>query len=170
METKKYVQVTGIFFLSALLVGVPSLAHQGHSHPSRGAAKESKEVVPEKLIQSYRTRVEPIIQNKCLQCHGGTPIYPWYYKLPGIKQLIDKDIEESKHHLDLSKGYPFVSHASTLEDLLAIKESIGNKTMPPFIYLLGHGAHHLTEEERKIVIQWTDEGISILKESAGAKK
>ncbi len=177
MSLAKHKHRSGALGLAALCLASFSswaLAHQESKHPARprenstAQAKEntsSMKIALEEVGRSYKARVEPIFQNKCLQCHGGTPTLPWYYKVPGIRQLIDRDLEESKHHIDFSKGYPFVSHATPIEDLQAIKESMEKKDMPPFVYLLAHGAHRLTEEERKTVMQWTQEGIARLKQA-----
>ncbi len=83
----------------------------------------------------YIKTVKPIFKKSCFDCHGNTTNYPWYYKVPGVKQLIDSDIKESKKHLDFSKDFPFISHETPLKDLDAIGKSVNNNSMPPFRYL-----------------------------------
>ena len=89
-----------------------------------------------------------------MDCHSSTTKYPWYHLIPGVRQLIDSDINEARHHLDFSNGYPFVSHASPMEDLDAIAKSIQDGTMPPFLYRASHSNSLLSEGEKNLVLDW----------------
>lgn len=143
--------------------------HGGEDHSKD--VKQPKVVKPnaeieEKYIrinQEYLKTVKPIFQKSCFDCHGNTTVYPWYYKIPGVKQLIDSDIKESKKHLDFSKDFPFVSHETPIKDLDAIGKSIKNDSMPPFRYLIMHGDKKLTKDEVKQVDKWIKESKEILK-------
>ncbi|MCB9061512.1 MAG: heme-binding domain-containing protein [Halobacteriovoraceae bacterium] len=143
--------------------------HGGEDHSKN--VKQPKAVKPnveikEKYIrinQEYLKTVKPIFQKSCFDCHGNTTVYPWYYKIPGVKQLIDSDIKESKKHLDFSKGFPFVSHETPIKDLDAIGKSIKNDSMPPFRYLIMHGDKKLTKDEVKQVDKWIRESKEMLK-------
>ncbi len=144
-------------------------AHQGHRHAHPGAEATSpmtqKEGASEiKVIrEDYKRRVEPIFQKSCMDCHSGQTRYPWYYKIPGIKQMLDSDIREARHHLDFSDGYPFKSHATAIEDLDAIAESVQKGTMPPLFYRIMHRSYALTEEEKKAVLDWIEKSKKLLK-------
>ncbi len=116
-----------------------------------------------RINQEYLKTVKPIFQKSCFDCHGNTTVYPWYYKIPGVKQLIDSDIKESKKHLDFSKDFPFVSHETPIKDLDAIGKSIKNDSMPPFRYLIMHGDKKLTKDEVKQVDKWIRESKEMLK-------
>ena len=162
-------------FLKALLLFFTFAAsshvwgHGGEDHSND--VKQAKVVKPnveieEKYIrinQEYLKSVKPIFQKSCFDCHGNTTVYPWYYKIPGVKQLIDSDIKESKKHLDFSKDFPFVSHETPIKDLDAIGKSIKNDSMPPFRYLIMHGDKKLTKGEVKQVDKWIRESKEMLK-------
>jgi hypothetical protein len=143
--------------------------HGGEDHSKD--VKQPKVVKPnveieEKYIrinQQYLKTVKPIFQKSCFDCHGNTTVYPWYYKVPGVKQLIDSDIKESKKHLDFSKDFPFISHETPIKDLDAIGKSIKNDSMPPFRYLIMHGDKKITKDEVKQVDKWIRESKEILK-------
>ena len=143
--------------------------HGGEDHSKD--IKQPKVVKPnveieEKYIrinQQYLKTVKPIFQKSCFDCHGNTTVYPWYYKIPGVKQLIDSDIKESKKHLDFSKDFPFISHETPIKDLDAIGKSIKNDSMPPFRYLIMHGDKKLTKDEVKQVDKWIRESKEMLK-------
>lgn len=156
--------VSGLTVLSTI-----ALAHQGHqqAHPGAEAinpmTRKEGESGLKVIREDYKRRVEPIFQKSCMDCHSGQTRYPWYYKIPGIKQMIDSDIREARHHLDFSDGYPFKSHATPTEDLDAIAESVQKGTMPPFSYRIMHSEAAMNEDEKKTVLNWIEKSKLLLK-------
>ena len=85
-----------------LILGTSSLPSWGHGDEDHSEMK--KEIQPvasadNELKQKYTQinklyikTVKPIFKKSCFDCHGNTTNYPWYYKVPGVKQLIDSDI------------------------------------------------------------------------------
>lgn len=156
-----------------LILGIScslSWGHGGEDHSEM--KKDSQPVVSgddelkQKYIQInklYIKTVRPIFKKSCFDCHGNTTNYPWYYKIPGVKQLIDHDIEESKKHLDFSNDFPFVSHETPLKDFEAIGKTIKDGSMPPLRYRIMHGDSKITEDDIKQVEKWIKESREILK-------
>lgn len=141
-------------------------AHKNHHHGEKASADVKKKSA-EALIQireEYKRRVAPIFERSCMDCHGSHTRYPWYYKIPGIKQKIDSDINESKEHLDMSDGYPFKSHESPIDDLEEIAESIEKGEMPPLLYGLMHRDSALSENEKKIISDWVKSSVGLLRD------
>ncbi|MDD5160764.1 MAG: heme-binding domain-containing protein [Sulfuricurvum sp.] len=131
---------------------------------------KSKEMVSNQTVHAYETinseyikSIKPIIEKKCFDCHGNTTQYPWYYKVPGIKQMIDYDVKEAKKHLDMSKNFPFISHATPLKDLESIKKVTIEGDMPPLRYVLGHWDSRLSESEKQTIVTWSKNSIATLK-------
>ncbi len=144
--------------------------HQGHHHDKDlkpgATTPQIQKKDPTGMIsvrEDYRQRVEPIFKKNCMDCHSAQTHYPWYYKIPGIKQMIDSDISEARGHLDFSEGYPFKSHATPLEDLDAIAESVQKGTMPPFSYRLMHTSLALTDGEKKTILDWAEKSKLLIK-------
>tara|TARA_R110002072_G_scaffold64203_2_gene159166 strand:+ start:4508 stop:5023 length:516 start_codon:yes stop_codon:yes gene_type:complete len=151
-----------------------SWGHAGEDHSKKEASLRNQQKAIEvdtksnkdtlrKINKEYVTTVKPIFKRSCFDCHSGQTTFPWYYKIPGVKQLIDSDIKEAKSHLDFSKDFPFISHVTPLKDLDAIGKAIKNGSMPPFQYRIMHGESKLTEEEIKQVEKWIKESQEILK-------
>ncbi|MBS1963231.1 MAG: heme-binding domain-containing protein [Bdellovibrionales bacterium] len=142
-------------------------AHEGHHHHDEPARSRSEqEIRDEKLKRigvSYLAQVKPIFQKACFDCHSNQTRYPSYYKIPGIRQLIDSDIAESKKHLDFSNDFPFKSHASVEEDLKAIGDEVREGDMPPFRYRILHSRQKLTKEDKAAISTWVSESAAILK-------
>ncbi len=157
--------------LATILSAPESFAHKGHHHdpgaPSSGAVQrqdgQRSEISLNAIKESYFKTVQPIFVNKCMDCHSTQTKYPWYYKLPGIRQFIDRDIIKGREHLDMTQGFPFKSHASPEEDLVAIRNSIQDGSMPPFAYRIFHPGTTLSDVEKQEVYDWIEQAKVILK-------
>ena len=123
----------------------------------------------EKINEKYLKNIKPIFKAKCFNCHSNTPIYPFYYKIPGITQMIDKDINEAKKHIDFSNNFPFISHETPLNDIKSLKKIALEGGMPPLKYILGHWDSKLAEEDTKSLLKWTEKAIEILKKENKSK-
>jgi hypothetical protein len=117
------------------------------------------------ITTDYQLTVAPLFQKACADCHSGDTQYPWYSMMPGVSQWIKNDIEEARKHIEFSNGYPFQSHASRLEDLIAVEKSILDGSMPPLRYRLMHSQARLNEQEKKRIIHWARRGQSMLREA-----
>jgi len=126
----------------------------------------SKEEIIKKTYQTinnaYLSDIKPIFEKKCFDCHGVLKNKPWYYDIPGISYMIQKDIKESKEHMDMRKDFPFVSHESPYNDLKSIKEIGLNGGMPPLQYIIGHWDSKLTDNERKKLLIWSEQSMKLI--------
>ncbi|MDF1875413.1 heme-binding domain-containing protein [Sulfurimonas sp. SAG-AH-194-I05] len=169
---KSIKQGTRTAFLMCLIIPIGLYAHGSNTHE---APKKEKKILTKKetnkeiltvykeINSKYIANIKPIFEKKCFDCHATIGQLPWYYKVPGIKQLMDYDMKEAKKHLDMSKGFPFVSHETPLEDLQSLREVSDENTMPPLQYILGHWDSRLTENEKNTLGAWTQESIQKIK-------
>ncbi|MBI5178583.1 MAG: heme-binding domain-containing protein [Nitrospinae bacterium] len=156
--------LTAICFI--VLSAHGALAHEKHSHgaPATPAPPPDN---PQKAAlvaigARYAAEIEPVFKRVCFDCHSSKNRYPWYYAIPGAKQLIDYDIRESREHLDMDKGYPFKSHATMREDLEEIAKTVRKNKMPPWRYRIFHREEALTEAERDKIVTWAEESLKQL--------
>ena len=133
-----------------------------HGDASQVPAADLNELQLQRVNELYQEKIESIFEQKCFDCHSTKPRYPWYYAIPGIKQLIDNDIEEGMHHFDFTNGFPFKGHHPLQEQLEEIKESVIENTMPPWDYRLIHWNSSLTEKEKESILQWVEQGQKTL--------
>jgi hypothetical protein len=145
-----------------------ALAHKGETHTpkkeenhSDHAAKELEKVMGS-INESYIANVKPVFKKSCFDCHSSNTNYPWYSRVPGAKQLIESDIAEAKEHLDMSADFPFKGHGAPKEDLEAIRDSVNEKTMPPFRYRMMHWSSGLNDSERTTILRWVEESLAQL--------
>ncbi|USN47051.1 MAG: heme-binding domain-containing protein [Pseudobdellovibrionaceae bacterium] len=154
-----------IAFAMSCFVHLSAYAHKGEDHSKPKEAQNSS-VASEKLLEEinegYISKIKPILKTKCLDCHGSNNHMPWYHSLPGVKQIMNHDIEEAKEHMDMTKGFPFAGHGTPKEDLEALRETLKEDSMPPWQYKLMHWDSGLTSEEMKIVNQWINESLNKL--------
>jgi len=113
-------------------------------------------------IQAGFVKLEPILRKGCFDCHSNQTHYPWYHAIPGIKQLIDKDIRAARKRLDMSKGFPFSIKGRPADDLSRIRGELADHDMPPWDYRLMHWNANPTDAERDSVISWIDESLRLL--------
>jgi len=152
-----------ILIVIYLLIPLILLAHGKQDH-SADQEKKKAPRRPEAVIgdlqrminQQYRQSVKPIFKAKCFDCHGQVDKYPWYFRVPGIKQIMEYDIREAKKHIDMSNDFPFGGHGAPLRDLESIRSTLKKGSMPPLRYLLIHWDSRLTQDEINTIAQWID--------------
>ena len=155
-----------VIFFTAVSFG-SGWAHEGESH------KEGSDNIHEDNIGSssppkhntqaykrisayYQKNIIKILKKACFDCHSETINYPSYYKIPGIKQLIDRDIKNAKEHLVFTEKFPFKSHESPESDLSSILKSIVEKRMPPERYAFMHKKNQITDNEILQIKAWVN--------------
>ena len=161
-------------FVILFLFDLPvTRGHGGEDHSKNKSPKilhdtidsDSKQIkeIYQRINASYLRKIKPIFKKSCFDCHSSQTTYPWYYKVPGIKQLIESDIKEARSHLDFSSDYPFKSHGSLKNDLKSIIKSISENTMPPKKYLWMHKDAKITQKEAEEIIRWAEKSLETLK-------
>jgi len=128
------------------------------SDSTEAAAREELFV---RINASFQT-IKPILVHCCYDCHSNQTQFPWYYKIPGPKQLIDYDIKEACKHVNCSNDFPFGGHGKLGETLKAIRDEISDGSMPPITYRMLHWGRLIEGEQKDSVIQWIDSTLVLL--------
>lgn len=117
--------------------------------PATALAADTVESETNSFMSSnnYNKEIKPILRQKCFDCHTTFTRYPWYYKVPGVKQLIDKDIYDARRDLDLTDGI-------RMSDLHSLQMVIEDNSMPPKRYTLVHQNSRLTPDEKEKLLSW----------------
>lgn len=114
------------------------------------------------VVQEEFVKLEPIWQKACYDCHTDKTDYPWYYKLPFVKGMIDKDIEEARAELDMSKGFPFVSQRTPADDIRKLGAEVEEGAMPPGKYTIIHWSASLSQEEKDSISTFVSNSLTML--------
>ncbi len=153
-----------LFIAPPLVLSHGDNEHEQKTNVKKELSKDNNLLKAYKEInENYNKNIKPIFKKKCFDCHGLITQSPWYYKIPGVKQMIDYDIKEAKKHLDMSEDFPFISHETPLKDLESLKEVSMEDDMPPFRYIIGNWDARLDKKEKQAIIKWTEESILKLK-------
>ena len=154
------------WLVAGLLVALPGSggAHKTEAHRGDGADPPAQQTATAlaSIATAYQSQIRPIFKIHCADCHGTATTMPWYYRIPGVRQLMDSDIREAREHLDLRNGFPFGGHSTPAEDLKAIAKSLRDGAMPPLRYRLIHRDAVLTDAERASVLIWVRRSLELL--------
>lgn len=141
----------------------PAIDTTGKSNEAIAMFSASLDSVYAVIGAAYKT-VEPMLRNSCYDCHSSQTDYPWYHAIPGVKQMIDSDIEEARKHLDLDKGFPVGGHAGQLAQLREIREVVEEGEMPLFSYRMMHWNKKIEGEKQQKLFGWIDQSSDAIKE------
>lgn len=140
-------------------------AQAGISAMSDSASTDSAEMVMDSVYASINAgfkQLNYIFTKGCFDCHTDRTVYPWYYKLPIIKGIINNDTRGAKRHIDMSNGFPFKGHATPPNQLVGIREELQDDDMPPELYRIGHWSATPNAAERDSIYTWIDSSLSLL--------
>ncbi|UCD64418.1 MAG: heme-binding domain-containing protein, partial [Candidatus Zixiibacteriota bacterium] len=113
------------------------------------------------INESYQS-IRPMLEHSCFDCHSRFTEYPWYYRLPVIKGMIDDDVSEAMERLDLSDDFPFAGRGDMSSLLEEMKEEVAEGKMPPSNYRLLHWGTLIEDERRDSLFAWIDATDSTL--------
>lgn len=114
------------------------------------------------VINAQFLALEPIWKRACYDCHSDKTVYPWYYKLPIVKGMIDEDISEARGELDMSNGFPFESQSEPVNDIRKLGEEVAEGKMPPGSYKFMHWSAKLSDEDKASVAAFVSNSLAIL--------
>lgn len=103
-----------------------------------------------------RTKAEAILKAKCMDCHSDQTVYPWYFKLPLVKDLIQADIDKGKAYLHLEEQIFSKRKEKDIPKYVALRleEVVQHDSMPLIQYKAIHWDKILTKEDKRILLEW----------------
>ena len=116
--------------------------------------------------------VKSLLQTACYDCHSNNTNYPWYSNIQPVGWWLNDHIKDGKRHLNfqefaLMKIKPNGKYktVAALQDhkLEEVAETVTEKEMPMESYTWIHKAADLTEDQRRLIINWVDSARAELK-------
>jgi cytochrome c peroxidase len=98
-----------------------------------------------------------VMQEKCMACHTRNYNLPFYARIPGIKEIIEKDYRDGLRALNLTGEFAFNKPlpGKISEVALAKMEWVVlNDTMPPAKFAMVHWGSRLNDGEKKAILEW----------------
>jgi len=107
--------------------------------------------------------VATLLKTSCYNCHSHETEYPWYSHVAPTSWLIAHDVREAREELNFStwSDYDPRKMLSKLED---IATEVGEGHMPMPIYTVMHPSARLSDEQRELIIAWTETAMDIVAE------
>jgi len=146
-------------FAAPTLYAVPG-AHAAAAEKGAGD-KQPVKGVPQ--MAKFR-QVSEVVRDKCMACHSRDYDLPFYAKVPGIKQMIEKDFRDGLRAMDLNlelvdavpgSGQGADAVKPVGEATIAKMEWVVlNETMPPAKFTAVHWGSRLNAEDRKAILEW----------------
>lgn len=94
--------------------------------------------------------------NGCLECHAADAPVPFYGKLPLIGPVVQADMKEGTHYLDLTAMVEALENGTPVSetDLAKVENTALSGSMPPAKFYMAHWGTKLNSDERGILIKW----------------
>ena len=96
-----------------------------------------------------------LLENSCLDCHSNRTQYPWYNSITPINYWLSKHVKEGKKHFNISK---WDSYSTDMKDhkIDEVAETIEDNFMPLSSYTWTHKDAILTNEQKELLITWSN--------------
>ncbi len=117
-------------------------------------------------VVSVPDSVHQLLKTACYDCHSNQTNYPWYANIQPLGWWLKDHIEEGKSHLNFQDfalveprpGTPYNTKALRQDHKLEeVNEQVENGEMPLESYTLIHRESRLTQEQRILLIDWTND-------------
>ncbi|MCS3531512.1 heme-binding domain-containing protein [Chryseobacterium sp. JUb7] len=104
-------------------------------------------------IKNTPPEIAKLISTSCYDCHSNETKYPWYSNFAPSSWFLKNHISEGRKHLNFSTfaTYEPKRQAHKLEECI---EMVEKKEMPLESYYIGHQDAKLTDEQRKLLIDY----------------
>ena len=106
--------------------------------------------------------VYQILQRSCYDCHSYRTQWPWYARLPGIQEFLQKDVTRARRHLNLSDWSAKMKEGrdEAKASLNGICEELRTNSMPITHYRWLHRNAGLSPAETEAVCRWTSTAMA----------
>lgn len=110
--------------------------------------------------------VNNLMQVSCNDCHSNKTEYPWYANVQPVAWWLDHHVDDGKKHLNFSEftRIPLFVQNHKFEEII---EMVEDKEMPlPSYTNFGlHSEANLSDEQRKMIMDWAKAQMDYLKET-----
>ena len=107
-------------------------------------------------VVSPTEHIATLLRSACYDCHSNQTLYPWYERISPVSWYLSKHIKEGKKDLNFSE-YGSMDQVDRIGLLVEPCDVLDAGTMPLQSYLLFHQEARLTQEERELLCNWTEE-------------
>ncbi len=98
--------------------------------------------------------VEAILRRSCNDCHSSETVWPWYSNVAPASWFLQRHVDEGRRELSFSEWatYPKRKRERKLHEMC---EQVESGEMPLKSYLPLHPEARLSDEDKRVVCEWT---------------
>jgi hypothetical protein len=98
--------------------------------------------------------VEAVLRRSCNDCHSSETVWPWYSNVSPASWFLKNHVEDGRRQLSFSEWatYPKRKRERKLHEMC---EQVEAGEMPLKTYLPLHPSARLSDEDRRVVCEWT---------------
>jgi len=115
--------------------------------------------VDESQTINARTQITPqvaaILDRSCRDCHSNKTVWPWYTQIAPVSWWLSNHVNEGRHNLNLSEWGKLAPDRQDRK-LRQICDQVQDGVMPLSSYLPMHPVAKLSDQDKKILCDWTD--------------
>lgn len=98
--------------------------------------------------------VEAILERSCKDCHSSETVWPWYSNVAPASWFLQRHVEEGRRELSFSEWATY-SKRKRERKLYEICREVESGEMPLKSYLPLHPSARLSEEDKRVLCEWT---------------
>lgn len=98
--------------------------------------------------------VRAVLRRACYDCHSNETRWPWYSQIAPVSWLVANDVREGRRSLNFST-WSRLARRDQSEVMHESWEKVSEGEMPPSNYLLTHPDARLSDEDRRLLQQWS---------------
>lgn len=106
-------------------------------------------------VETLPGEIVTMLRESCYDCHSSQVKYPWYSHLAPVSWLVAKDVREGRDELNLS-DWGRLEKRKKIKALSGIAEEVEKGNMPLPIYITMHPGAKLSDEQKKILVEWSN--------------
>ena len=115
------------------------------------------QILPTDISNTYSIpeNINVLLKNSCFDCHSNNTNYPWYSTIQPMAWLVASDIRNGKEKLNFSE-FGSYSPRRRISKWVDIEKRIKDGTMPLSSYKFMHKNARLTENDKKLLVEWIE--------------
>ncbi len=135
------------FLLLIVLIGMQFF------QPEKNQTEASDYVAVFEMETTPPLQVKQLLKTACYDCHSNNTVYPWYASIAPVSYWLDEHVEHGREELNFSEwaSYSAKKKDHKLEEMI---EEVEEGEMPLNEYTWTHSEARLTEEQKKLLIDW----------------
>ena len=119
----------------------------------------SNPAIDESQTINARTQMTPQVatslDRSCRDCHSNKTVWPWYTQIAPVSWWLSNHVNEGRRNLNLSEWGKLPSDRQDRK-LRQICDEVQDGVMPLSSYLPMHPVAKLSDQDKKILCDWTD--------------